>query len=530
MPISLALGSINYSTALPACGGGGCLALPSILRLGPLPGPSVTAPGADTPVSTTPPSRQILTGVPRVKRSATGIWRMPGLGDHAGVSLGYCCCLHNPLGHLPELESQPTSGHQRLRPLWASPGTPVQAQAHHYPLYTQAHSPPHSRFQNSLFADIYSALPQPGSLLRPGQCSGKGGSLPATGWGVLCPFPSAWCPMAATVWFPHSPSTPTTPGPQPPPQQQPGVGGWGRRARRPPPPAPRRAGGLWGAQRTKHGSSPAPPPGPGKWGRSVEALPSGARESCAEQPVGGGRATDPASRPHLGPPPSPPPQCSRPRPQRSRSGRGRRELRLGAPGARRRRRRDGGGGLGVRDGGAAAQAPRTPGSTHPSPAGSQQRRQQRRRRLRGPRGPRRGDAGVRRSLSPHPGLRRRRLRRAPGIAGGAAPARPRSPPPAPTSTPSRGPGAAARLHPGVAVGGRRADCSGEGPRGACGGCEGEARARRLEVPAPAGLGRLRPPPRPHRAPSPPPPAGLRSDRSLGPPPLRASRVCSQTCV
>ena len=110
--------------------------------------------------------------------------------------------------------------------------------------------------------------------------------------------------------------------------------------------------------------------------------------------------------------------------------------------------------------------PGMPGSTYPSPAWSQQRRQQRRRRrrrwrrrrrrrrrwLRGPRSPRLGDAGFRRSLLSHPGIRWL-LQRAPGFAGVAAPARPLSPPHAPTSTPSRGPGRAAWLHPGPRRGG-----------------------------------------------------------------------------
>ncbi|KAG8518141.1 hypothetical protein J0S82_017287 [Galemys pyrenaicus] len=117
-------------------------------------------------------------------------------------------------------------------------------------------------------------------------------------------------------------------------------------------------------------------------------------------------------------------------------------------------------------------------------------------------------------------------------------ARPRSPPPAPTSTLSRGPGAAAWLHPGAAAGAPRAEGRARAPRGARWGCGGEARAPRAEAPAPAGLGRLRPPPRPHRSPLPsaargprsPRWAGGASDRGLGPPPLRASRVCDQMCV
>lgn len=121
-------------------------------------------------------------------------------------------------------------------------------------------------------------------------------------------------------------------------------------------------------------------------------------------------------------------------------------------------------------------------------------------------------------------------------------ARPRpGPDPRPPPPPPPRPAGPARL-PSCTLGPRRGaherTARGRAPREACGGCGGEARVRRVEVPAPAGLGRLRPPPRPHRAPSPPPPAGLcsprraggASDRSLGPPPLRASRVCNQMCV
>lgn len=112
--------------------------------------------------------------------------------------------------------------------------------------------------------------------------------------------------------------------------------------------------------------------------------------------------------------------------------------------------------------------------------------------------------------------------------------RPPPPPPPRPAGPARLP--CCTLGPWRGAGERTA--RGRAPRAACGGCGGEAQVRRVEVPAPARLGRLRPPPRPHRAPSPPPPAGLcsrrwaggASDRSLGPPPLRASRVCNQMCV
>lgn len=127
-------------------------------------------------------------------------------------------------------------------------------------------------------------------------------------------------------------------------------------------------------------------------------------------------------------------------------------------------------GLGCGDDAELRRGSPAPGSTHPSPAGSQQRRQQqRRRRLRGPRGPRRGDAGVRRSLSsPHPGLRRRRLRRAPGIAGNAARARPDPRPPP-------------HLHPVPRAWRGRLTA----PRGGSGGAAARPSAA-LEVPAPAG--------------------------------------------
>lgn len=136
-------------------------------------------------------------------------------------------------------------------------------QLRHTPLppYTQARSSPHLQFQNSLFADIYSALPQPDSLPRPGQCSGKGGSLPPKGWGF-------------------SPNSPVL-GPHRQPQSGPytlpaprlrlgrshtaaaggrGVGNAGAEASHLPP----CTGGLWGTQRTKQGSSPValPPPPP----------------------------------------------------------------------------------------------------------------------------------------------------------------------------------------------------------------------------------------------------------------------------
>lgn len=104
------------------------------------------------------------------------------------------------LGHLPELgESMdlrpPRLAETHLCFSWhpssgtTSPPLPIHP----------ACSPPHPQFQNSLFADIYSALPQPGSLPRPGQCSGKGGSFPTKGWGF-----SPHSPLLGPHWQPQS--------------------------------------------------------------------------------------------------------------------------------------------------------------------------------------------------------------------------------------------------------------------------------------------------------------------------------------
>ena len=154
---------------------------------------------------------------------------------------------------------------------------------------------------------------------------------------------------------------------------------------------------------------------------------------------------------------------------------------------------------GLRRGWRGCGSPRTPESTHPSPVWSQQRRQKRRgrRRLRSPQGPRQRDAGVRHRLLPHLSLWRR-LRLEPGIAGVAAPGRPLSPPHAPTSTPSRGPGTAAWLHPGTRRGEEAAWEASVGRQG----CPGKTRARRAEVLALPGFRRLGPHP-PPGAPSPP---------------------------
>lgn len=235
------------------------------------------------------------------------------------------------IGSLPELAESPD-----LRP-------PGLAETHlcfsqhpssgsTIPTYTQARSPPHPRFQNSLFADIYSALPQPGSLPRPGQCSEKSGSPPHKEPGVLFPLPSAWSPRAA------SPSPRTRPAPGPRlglRRRSPGSGGWGRRARRPPTPSPsprRRFGGGEGgctahkAPLEPHASG-TPPAQAGGGDRRDEALPSGAGESSAEQP-GWGRGrrrgvAAPASRPPSRPPSPPPPgPVLPPPPLGSRSGRG----------------------------------------------------------------------------------------------------------------------------------------------------------------------------------------------------------------
>ena len=154
---------------------------------------------------------------------------------------------------------------------------------------------------------------------------------------------------------------------------------------------------------------------------------------------------------------------------------------------------------GLRRGWRGCGSPRTPESTHPSPVWSQQRRQKRRgrRRLRSPQGPRQRDAGVRHRLLPHLSLWRR-LRLEPGIAGVAAPGRPLSPPHAPTSTPSRGPGTAAWLHPGTRRGEEAPWEASVGRQG----CPGKTRARRAEVLALPGFRRLGPHP-PPGAPSPP---------------------------
>ena len=143
--------------------------------------------------------------------------------------------------------------------------------------------------------------------------------------------------------------------------------------------------------------------------------------------------------------------------------------------------------------------PWTPGSTHPSPAWSQQRRQQRQRRrwLRGPRGP--SGEILASAAASHPNSSSCRVwgeRRASWTLRPHA--RPTSPPHAPTSTPPafQAPPPGCTLGRGAGEGPPREGCVGRE------GCQGEAGARREEVPAPARL----PGSGPHPIPPPEPPA------------------------
>lgn len=130
---------------------------------------------------------------------------------------------------------------------------------------------------------------------------------------------------------------------------------------------------------------------------------------------------------------------------------------------------------------------------------------------------------------------RHRGRRGPGPAPIPAPRPPPPPPPRPAG-PARPPGCT----PGPRLGAGERTGAGEGPPGGARGVRrrGPSAARRGARSRPAR--RLRPPPHPHRSPLPsaasraplaaPRRAGGASGCSLGPPRLRASRVCDQMCV
>ena len=187
-------------------GGGTCLALPSIPRLGPLPGFLVTA----REVTQVFPMEADLSWWPRSepRESRAG-------GPES--SLGQWSC--PLLGSLLEPRESPDLRSLGLAETHLCPsGTPAQAQTP-LPNTTQVQSPPHPRFQNSLFADIYSTLPQPGSLPRPGQCGGKSGSPPTReGWGSFSTS-LGLIPASASAQHPDSARASAAAAPQP------GVGG-----------------------------------------------------------------------------------------------------------------------------------------------------------------------------------------------------------------------------------------------------------------------------------------------------------------
>lgn len=250
-----------------------CLALPSIPRLGPLPGFLVTARRGDTRL----PNEADLSWWPR-----SGVLCEPRASRAGGPesSLGQWSC--PLLGSLLEPRESPDLRSGWLRPISA----PLALQLRHRPPspIQPRCSPLPPQFQNSLFADIYSTLPQPGSLPCPGQCGGKSGSPPPERVGVLSP------PPRSDPGLRIRPAPRQRQGPRPRPRRSPGsgVGKAGAEASHPQPRGAREVcrGAAHKAQpqNPRARGRPLPRPGSGKWGVEGMRLCPPGPQSSAEQP------------------------------------------------------------------------------------------------------------------------------------------------------------------------------------------------------------------------------------------------------